>query len=288
MEDVRGKAGEPIARLTPLGWTCIGSPEIPTEEVQTNFTFFLNDMHELNSLVRRYWDIEEPKETLVVRPDEKFAKDTVSNSLSFTDGHYVVGMPWKQDRPSLPDNYSMALSRLQCTEKKLKRSPELGEAYKKVLQTYQEKGYIHKVPHEEVKPDQVWYLPHFPVLRPDKPTTKTRPKLQKDLFAVLLRFRRNPVALMCDIQEMYLQIKLRPEDQPYHRFLWRDLQTDREPDVFEFDRVVFGVNSSPFQAQFVAQEHARHHQSELPLAAETVLESTYMDDSRTPFLMSRR
>ncbi|XP_078360400.1 uncharacterized protein LOC144644752 [Oculina patagonica] len=300
LEDVRGKAGEPIARLTPLGWTCIGSPEIPTEEVQTNFTFFLNDMHELNSLVRRYWDIEEPKETLVVRPDEKFAKDTVSNSLTFTDGHYVVGMPWKQDRPSLPDNYSMALSRLQCTEKKLKRSPELGEAYKKVLQTYQEKGYIHKVPHEEVKPDQLWYLPHFPVLRPDKPTTKTRivfdasakfsdvslndivlqgPKLQKDLFAVLLRFRRNPVALMCDIQEMYLQIKLRPEDQPYHRFLWRDLQTDREPDVFEFDRVVFGVNSSPFQAQFVAQEHARHHQSELPLAAETVLESTYMDDS---------
>jgi len=35
LEDLRGKAGEPIARLTPLG-----NPEIPTEEVQTNFTFF--------------------------------------------------------------------------------------------------------------------------------------------------------------------------------------------------------------------------------------------------------
>ena len=42
---------------------------------------------------------------------------------------------------------------------------------------------------------------------------------------------------------------------------------------------MFGVNSSPFQAQFVAQEHARKHQSEFPLAAETVLKSTYMDDS---------
>ena len=114
LEDVKGMAGEPIARLTPLGWTCIGNPEISTEVVQTNFTFFLNDMHELNSLVRRYWDIDEPKETLVVRPDEKFARDTVAKSLTFTDGHYVVGMPWKQDRPSLPDNYSMALSRLQC------------------------------------------------------------------------------------------------------------------------------------------------------------------------------
>ena len=30
------------------------------------------------------------------------------------------------------------------------------------------------------------------------------PKLQKDLFDVLIRFRRNPVALACDIKEMYL------------------------------------------------------------------------------------
>ena len=205
-------------------------------------------------------------------------------------------MPWKRDRPLLPDNYSMALNRLQCTEKKLKRCPELGEAYKTVVQFYQDKGYIHKIPRGEVKPDQVWYLPHFPVLRPDKLTTKTRigfdasakssdvslndivlqgPKLQNDLFAVLLRFRRDPVDLMCDIKEMYLQVKLKPEDQPYHRFLRRDLETDRQPDVFEFNRVVFGVNSSPFQAQFVAQEHARRHQSIFPLTAETVLKSIY-------------
>ena len=39
-------------------------------------------------------------------------------------------MPWKRDIPLLPDNYSVALNRLQCTEKKLKQCPELGEAYK--------------------------------------------------------------------------------------------------------------------------------------------------------------
>ena len=43
--------------------------------------------------------------------------------------------------------------------------------------------------------------------------------------------------------------------------------------------MVFGVNSSPFQVQFVAREHAKKHQPEFPLAAETILESTYMDDS---------
>ena len=78
---------------------------------------------------------------------------------------------------------------------------------------------------------------------------------------------------------MYLQIKLRREDQPYHRFLWRDLQIDRESDIYEFDRVVFWSELISIPSPFVAQEHARQHQSEYPLAAETIVESTYMDDS---------
>ena len=72
------------------------------------------------------------------------------------------------------------------------------------------------------------------------------PKLQNDLFAVLLRYRRDPVTLICNIMEMYLQIKLKSEDRPYHRLLLRDLNTQEGLDAFEFNRVVFGVNSSPF------------------------------------------
>ena len=49
--------------------------------------------------------------------------------------------------------------------------------------------------------------------------------------------------------------------------------------MYEFSRVVFGKNSAPFEAQFFAQENARRHQTEFPSAAETVLQSTYMDDS---------
>ena len=130
LEDVREKPGEPIARLTPLGLTCIGNPEVPAERTQTNFTFLLNITQELSGLVRCYWEIEGPRETLIINTEEKFATETVSRSLTFADGHYSVSMPWKRDRPLLPDNYSVALNRLQCTEKKLKQCPELGEAYK--------------------------------------------------------------------------------------------------------------------------------------------------------------
>ena len=57
------------------------------------------------------------------------------------------------------------------------------------------------------------------------------------------------------------------------------MEVDREPNTLGFDCVVYGVNSSPFQAQCVAQEHAKKYQSEFPVAAETILKSTYMDDS---------
>ena len=38
------------------------------------------------------------------------------------------------------------------------------------------------------------------------------PKLQQDLVDVLLRFRRYPLAHVCDIAEIYLKIGVHPQD----------------------------------------------------------------------------
>jgi len=57
------------------------------------------------------------------------------------------------------------------------------------------------------------------------------------------------------------------------------LDQQRKPEEYEFNRVVFGINSSPFQAQFVSQTHAEKHKDELPLVEEAVSKSTYMDGS---------
>jgi len=54
------------------------------------------------------------------------------------------------------------------------------------------------------------------------------PKLQKDLFDVLIRFRRNPMALA---KEMYLQVQIEERDRPYFQLLWRDLDSSRKPHV---------------------------------------------------------
>ena len=59
--------------------------------------------------------------------------------------------------------------------------------------------------------------------------------------------------------------------------IWSDI--GREPDEYKFTRVVFGKNSAPMEAQYVTQEDARRFQDRCPLATDTVLKSTYMDDS---------
>ena len=78
---------------------------------------------------------------------------------------------------------------------------------------------------------------------------------------------------------MYLRIKLCPRDKSCHRFLWQNLEIDKKPGEYEFNRLVFGINTSPFLAQFVVWHPATMFKQMYPKAAETILKSTYMDDS---------
>ena len=311
--DIRGETGGPIARLGPLGWTCIGAPDTSVARTHVIRTLFSRDplsngsaCCDVDRSIKRFWEVEacgsETTQPEVYTEEEKAALTQVKESLKYdiTTRRYTVGVPWKPGRPKLPDNREQAMSRLCNTERKLKKDEFTQTEYRKTIESYIEKGYMKRVSEEETPPPEVWYLPHFPVVRMDKTSTKVRivfdcsaqmdgvslndvihagPKLQQELFDVLIRFRRNPVALACDIKEMYMQVEIEEKDRPMFRILWRDCDGDRDPDVFEFSRVVFGKNAAPMECQFVAQENARRNRGLYPMAAETVLKSTYMDDS---------
>ena len=230
--------------------------------------------------------------------EERAATAQVSETLEVRNGRYRIGIPWKKGEPKFTNNYDVALMRLKSQEKSLKRKgPEVMEAYSKIFQDYKRKNYIRQVPQFEF--EKQWFLPHFPVVKEDRVTTKVRvvfdaaakhdgkslndaiwpgPKLQRDLVDVLTHFRRAPVALSADISEMFLQVELQDKDRPYHRFLWRAFDTSREPDVYEFQRLLFGNTASPFCSQYVLQTHAKTHASDFPEAASTVEDSMYVDD----------
>ena len=214
-------------------------------------------------------------------------------------------MPWRADRPNLSGNYDQAVKRLTKTEQSLKRADLLTE-YDAIFEDYLSKGYIKKLEGEERQAAEQdgWILPHFPVVRDDRSTTKVRvvydaaakfkgrslkselyagPSICNDLIEVLLGFRRHPVALTGDVKEMFLQVKLPAEDRRYHRVLWRNGDPEHEVDIYEANRWLFGNAAAPLAAQFVFKENAKIHEEKLPIASKVVKDSFYMDDAITSF-----
>ena len=310
VREVHGEAPkDPIARKTSLGWVCFG-PTL-TEEFRRKSrsyftrTFRTNQIEERgpsDDVLRQFWELEaigiRDETERELTPDEKAAVAQVTETSRFKNDRYEIGIPWKRGEPHLVNNYEMALKRLKTQEQSLlRKSPEIAQAYDEIIKDYERKEYITKVP--KTNDTEQWFLPHFPVIRQDRATTKVRivfdaaakengkclndavragPKLQRELIDVLTRFRRAPIALSGDISEMFLQVGLSEEDQRYHRFLWRNLDPTKEPDHYEFKRLLFGNRASPFCSQHVVLTHAKAHATDYPHAAETVNDSMYVDD----------
>jgi hypothetical protein len=104
------------------------------------------------------------------------------------------------------------------------------------------------------------------------------PKVQDDLFDILVRFRKHRMAFPADIAKMYRQIQLTESDKDYHRFVWRDNPEDEICDYI-MSVVTFGVASSPHQAQRVQKQLAHHDENDnFPLATPILEDDLYMDD----------
>ena len=123
-KDIRGEPGEPIARLTPLGWTCVGAlSQMDQGDITTNFirTYFISEQtttEEVNTVLCQFWEIDSSGITNLpfVSKDEQLLLERAEKSVRFTEGHYQIALPWKQDMLQLQDNYRMALNRLENLE----------------------------------------------------------------------------------------------------------------------------------------------------------------------------
>ena len=98
--------------------------------LQTNFacTYVVKETSEitrLNQKLKKFWKIEStpsPHETPIVRIEEQLALKKVEESITFRNEMYRVGVPWKYNEIVLPNNYNMALQRLENTEEEAKKS----------------------------------------------------------------------------------------------------------------------------------------------------------------------
>ena len=117
----------PVARRGPLGWTCVGAlNKVASSNKRTHVirTFLSRQPNaftgstccDIDQSLTRFWEIEscgkEGNDVNVLTENEKRALDMVTESLLYENGRYQISVPWKEDKPSLPDNRPMAISPL--------------------------------------------------------------------------------------------------------------------------------------------------------------------------------
>ena len=77
---------------------------------------------------------------------------------------------------------------------------------------------------------------------------------------------------------MYHRVLIPEEDRHLHRFLWRNLETNRPPDIYAMNVLTFGDKPAPAMAQIALQKTADEGKSINPEAARTIKDNIYMDD----------
>ena len=193
---------------------------------------------------------------LGIKPNESSVYDTFNQRISFDGQKYEVSLPWRESHPILHDNYETSERRLKSLLNRLKKEPEILREYDSVIKEQLERGIVEHVPdNERDLIGAVHYLPHHPVVRKDRETTKVRvvydvssresggPSLNQGLYVgppltekiadILMRFRVHKIALAGDIEKAFLMISVVEDDRNVLRFLWFDDPLKENPEVVE-------------------------------------------------------
>ncbi|XP_062393459.1 uncharacterized protein LOC134080863 [Sardina pilchardus] len=212
---------------------------------------------------------------------------------------WVAPLPFRSPRSRLPNNKEQALSRLTSLCRMLSKKPKMKEHFV----AFMEKIFNHH--HAELAPplqerEECWYLPTFGVYHPRKPdqirvvfdssarqhgvslndVLLTGPDLNNSLLGVLIRFRREPVAITADIEQMFHSFVVREDHRNFLRFLWfRDNDTSKDIVEYRMRVHVFGNSPSPAVAMYGLRRAALHGEAEFGANAKRFVQRDfYVDD----------
>ncbi|XP_052744927.1 uncharacterized protein LOC112057283 [Bicyclus anynana] len=195
----------------------------------------------------------------------------------------------------MPNSFNCAMTRLKGIERKMNASEGFAERYRERINHLFQNEFAREVIDLSPSP-RTWYLPHFGVDNPHKQKLRlvfdaaakchnlslndyllTGPDLLVSLLGIMMRFREHKIGIMGDIKDMFLRIKILPEDQDALRFLWRD-NPKKKLKICAMTSLIFGANCSPFIAQFIKNKNAQMFESSKPAAVSAIRLQHYMDD----------
>ncbi len=178
----------------------------------------------------------------------------------------------------------------------MEKDPRLKQAFHHAISAWMQKGFIEKTMRNTLESDEQFFLTCFMVLKDGQPLEKGRvvngarvfgnkslndylevgPNLMNDLLDILLLIRKHQWVVCCDMQNMFLNIKVNPAYRKYLQLFYHPDQGG-PLEIFEFMVHVFGLASSPCVAMRVVREHAARHKSKWPIAERAVRKTSLVD-----------
>lgn len=186
------------------------------------------------------------------------------------DNSWVAPLPFKEPHQQMPNNRELAVTRFSSLKRNLQRKPQMQEQYVEFMEGIFSNGHAEVAPPLE-QGEECWYLPTFGVYHPQKPNKikvvfdssvqysgvslntvlLSGPDLNNSLIGALLRFRKETVAIMADIQQMFHCFMVREDHRNYLRFLWhKDNDVNKEVIEYQMKVHVFGNSPSPAVAVY--------------------------------------
>lgn len=292
-----GDKNTPHAMNTQLGWIIFGAIQSIASMSYHTTTRLVNSLEctngQLEMAVRRLWELQEPIEqpgqSTADADIERFYTSTLSRTA---EGCYVVRIPLSDDPTSLGDSRAIALKQFYRMEGRMNRDGELRRKYTEFMQIYIDMGHMVEASNAPT-PGRTYYIPHHAVIErfrvvfnASQRTTSgvslnelqmVGPTLQATLFQILMRFRTYRIALAADVEKMFRQILVHPDDRDLQRIFWRQNQGSPVTE-FQLTTATYGTASAPFLATRTLRQCAIDHRDEFPKATQHVLTHFYVDD----------
>lgn len=108
----------------------------------------------------------------------------------------------------------------------------------------------------------------------------TGPTLQSELFDTIIKFRSHLIAFSGDIEMMYKQILIHPDDRKYQRIIWRSNSND-PINHYELDTVTYGTGPAPYLATKCLRIVSRGLETTHSVAANVINSNFHMNDLMT-------
>ena len=151
-------------------WGILGVNHVIHTNVAHVLRVFATDRYNYENDIYKFSDLE----TLGISEKESSCYDNYLNSIKKnSNGRYELDLPFKENHPVIHDHFILCKKRLCNTFTRLKRNPELLNQYDNIFKEQLKTGIIEEV-NEEGVVGETHYIPHHPVIRNDKTTTKFR------------------------------------------------------------------------------------------------------------------